>query len=329
MRSRLSRLATATAMLGAAGAAGVVLPSSTVAAAPAPIIIGSCGSTVHAAAGQPLTLSLSRALGVQALPDIPLGVAQRGTTDYNPRKQISDAIHQLPLLGGLLGGLTDTLSNALTDGCNTTVKVANAVAAPVQSATAGVDKAIQRGAGALGGAQQHSPSNPPAQSGPNPGDGGTGGNHTGTTPGTHQASPPSADHAAGPLGSASRGLTAQPGVPLYGALGNYGSAISPAALYSGIPLSSPGLFAPSPGVRYGGQVPGYAPQFGDLGKSLTNANSTDPVQVAGSAQALGAAGSHSGGDTVGLPLLLAVLTLSGATAGLVRTWVLRRPAATG
>jgi hypothetical protein len=111
--------------------------------------------------------------------------------------------------------------------------------------------------------------------------------------------------------------------PAFGAaqLLNAGLAQSPTARYAGIPFAGAGIFAPSPGVRYGGDVPGYSPGYGVL-----NNNGTPPpdgIQTAGQASALNP-GSTPGGNGIGLPMLLAVLALSGATAGLVRTWVLRR-----
>lgn len=99
---------------------------------------------------------------------------------------------------------------------------------------------------------------------------------------------------------------------------------SPQQRYSGIPAATPGLFNVSPGVRYGGQIPGYSPEFGLLGEDGDRSTSGEPgVRNAGSADALPAA---SGGLAAGpmLPVLLAVLALAGVSAGLVRTWVLRK-----
>jgi hypothetical protein len=95
--------------------------------------------------------------------------------------------------------------------------------------------------------------------------------------------------------------------------------------YSGIPFATAGLFTPSPALRYGSQIPGYAPQYGLNGPDQSAAGNSG-IQTAGQAQALP---SVSDGFTDGsnLPLLIAVLALSGVSAGLVRTWVLRRMAA--
>lgn len=92
----------------------------------------------------------------------------------------------------------------------------------------------------------------------------------------------------------------------------------------GIPSTASGLFSTAPGLRYGGQIPGYSPEFGILGEQDggTRGSRTNP----GGAQAL-PGGSGGLADTTGPVAILAVLALSGVTAALVRTWVSRRPAA--
>jgi hypothetical protein len=105
-----------------------------------------------------------------------------------------------------------------------------------------------------------------------------------------------------------------------GTLLDYGLGASPLARYAGIPFASAGLFDPSPGVKYGGNVPGYAPSYGQLGAN--DSVPSDGVQTAGHAEAFSPGGSL--GNGVGLPMLLAVLLLAGVTAALVRTWVLRK-----
>jgi hypothetical protein len=96
---------------------------------------------------------------------------------------------------------------------------------------------------------------------------------------------------------------------------SYGPGLSPQARYAGIPFATAGLFAP---LGSGSNVPGYAPQSGVLGQD----NSASPnVYTAGHAEALSSSGLGNG---VGLPMLLAVLAIAGVTAGLVRTWALRR-----
>ena len=92
--------------------------------------------------------------------------------------------------------------------------------------------------------------------------------------------------------------------------------------YSGIPSASAGV-AVAPGVRYGqnGTLPGDAsvPQAGS-GQDGQSGQGAD-VRAAGNAESLAAPGTT---NDVQLPMLLAVIVLAGVTAGLVRTWALRR-----
>ncbi len=100
--------------------------------------------------------------------------------------------------------------------------------------------------------------------------------------------------------------------------GTGGSA--PMRDYGGIPTATAGT-AVAPGVRYpaNGTLPGdaSAPQAGAGDQAGQGAD----VRDAGNAQSLSAPGSP---NDVQLPMLLAVIVLAGVTAGLVRTWVLRR-----
>jgi len=97
---------------------------------------------------------------------------------------------------------------------------------------------------------------------------------------------------------------------LYSLGSNFGRV--PLFTYGSLPFAMPGLYSPSPGVRYGSQVP-----------RASNGNGVDgdQVQAAGRATALPRLGGPGG---VGLPVLLAVLMLACVTGALVRTWVLRR-----
>ncbi len=100
--------------------------------------------------------------------------------------------------------------------------------------------------------------------------------------------------------------------------GTGGSA--PMRDYGGIPTATAGT-AVAPGARYpaNGTLPGdaSAPQ-GDTGAQ--NGQGAD-IRDAGNAQSLS---SPASSNDVQLPMLLAVIVLAGVTAGLVRTWVLRR-----
>lgn len=216
--------------------------------------------------------------------------------------------------------LTGTISKLLGTLCSVTVQVVDTVVAPVPVVGAPVASAVNQGAQGLNSAAQSAlggqpgtggdpQQNPPAQGGPN------GGAPQGGTPG-----------GVIPIPAVNSPLL--PGVfsPDFGSLPfGLSTGFAPMRDYSGIPYATAGLFSPSPALRYGSQIPGYAPQYGLTNPDGTPAGSSG-VQTAGEAQALP---SVSDGLTngPGLPLLIAVLALSGVTAGLVRTWVLRRMAA--
>jgi hypothetical protein len=99
-----------------------------------------------------------------------------------------------------------------------------------------------------------------------------------------------------------------------------GSGTAPMRDYGGIPTATAGT-AVAPGARYpaNGTLPGdaSAPQ-GDTG---AQSGQGADIRDAGNAQSLSSPGSS---NDVQLPMLLAVIVLAGVTAGLVRTWVLRR-----
>ncbi|MEV6642818.1 hypothetical protein [Amycolatopsis sp. NPDC051371] len=99
-----------------------------------------------------------------------------------------------------------------------------------------------------------------------------------------------------------------------------GSGTAPMRDYGGIPTATAGT-AVAPGVHYpaDGTLPGdaSAPQ-GDTG---AQSGQGADIRDAGNAQSLA---SPSSSNDVQLPMLLAVIVLAGVTAGLVRTWVLRR-----
>jgi hypothetical protein len=235
-------------------------------------------------------------------------------------KTVTDGLTSL--VGGLLGGL-----------CQVTVKIVDTVVAPVpvvggpaastlNSTVAGTTNGITKATGDVGrtlsGGGQPAPQQPPSGGGQQkpPATGGTGGAPQGGTPAGQSPIP----EANSPL------LPGFSGTPLFGGFPfSVGTGYAPMRDYSGIPFATAGLFTPSPAIRYGSQIPGYAPQYGLTGPD-GNATDNSGVQTAGRAEALPSA---SDGFTNGsnLPLLIAVLALSGVSAGLVRTWVLRRMAA--
>ncbi|HEY2693859.1 MAG TPA: hypothetical protein VGJ45_00160 [Pseudonocardiaceae bacterium] len=341
MHARWTRFVAASTL--AVAVAGTGLFAATPAAAATPVIVGSCATTVQGAPGTPVELSPGAvvqplvnivnavSLGLlgsafqsafNALPPIPIGAIPTGT-GYITGGQIANsvvaAIKPIPLLGPILGTVVTDVQNTLATGCGVTVQGVNAAVAPVQDGTQTLSNLGAQAGQSLGlPSKATNPGNP----------GGPGGSQT---------PPGDPNGPGGDQGNSGQGLgsnvpvTSFPGLdsadlmsnPAFGAaqLLDDGLAESPLARYSGIPFASAGLFAPSPGVRYGGDVPGYGPGYGVLGNGSNTV--PDGIQTAGEAQALGSA-SLPGGNGIGLPMLLAVLALSGATAGLVRTWVLRK-----
>ncbi|TLW93328.1 hypothetical protein FFT09_07920 [Saccharomonospora piscinae] len=103
--------------------------------------------------------------------------------------------------------------------------------------------------------------------------------------------------------------------------------------YSGIPAAdAPGAgiavpedlrYAPANGVPGDILTPRYGTLDGETGETGEHGNSTGSgdVRDAGDAETLAA---HEQSQTVRLPMLLAVVALAAVTAGLVRTWALRR-----
>ncbi|WP_328613207.1 hypothetical protein OHS18_30460 [Amycolatopsis sp. NBC_00355] len=226
--------------------------------------------------------------------------------------------------------LTGTINSILGTLCKVTVTVVNTVVSPVpvigapaasavNQGVEGLTSGTQQGLTALsGGGKQQSPApgsggnqqqNPPVQG--NPGGAPQGGTPQGTTPIPDANSPLLPGFATSPVFG---------GFPF-----SIGTGYAPMRDYSGIPFATAGLFTPSPAIRYGSQIPGYAPQYGLTGPNDAAAGNSG-IQTAGQAEALPSAqdGFTNGSN---LPLLIAVLTLSGVSAGLVRTWVLRRMAA--
>ncbi|HEX6341904.1 hypothetical protein [Umezawaea sp.] len=335
MRTRPTRLFGAALVALVIGALGAAAGQGTASAAE-PVVVGSCRTTVEGAPGTPVALSpgavvdpvvnLVRAIPLlgpplaeplrgafTALPPIPIGAIPTGTgaiTGGEIATKVVAELAKIPLLGPVIGTLGASVQQTLSATCGVTVKAVNAVVAPVQDGTDAIADASEQAAGQLPGAPQ--PQVPPPGGQPGTGQPGTGtppGTGTGTTPG--QPGPGSIFSPVGGVG---------PGdVPLYGPNGlgaNFGRV--PMFGYGSLPFATPGLFSPSPGVRYGGQVPGYTPGYG-----LPSTDS-GTVQTAGRAQALPGTGKMGG---VAVPVLLAVLALSCVTGALVRTWVLRRSAA--
>jgi hypothetical protein len=323
MRRRVKSFATAVALLFATSL--TLLAGGGTANAAEPIVIGSCATSVQGTPGQPVSLAPAAVLGIvtdavravpilgpplaasanqafAALPPIPIGALPTGTgviTGGTIANAVVAELKKIPLLGPVLAAVVTTVQGQLTQLCGVTVTGVNTAAAPVQDGAKAVadasEAAVAQATGQTGGT--------PSAPGSNPGTGG-GGTSGGSTSGGTTA----------PTSPVLGGLN-NLGLQLYsGGLWDYGR--SPMADYSNIPFARAGLWAPSPGVRYGGGVPGYSPEFGIVGDTPPD----DGISVAGRAEAL----SPPKNQRVEFPVLLAVLAMSGVTAALVRTWVLRR-----
>ncbi|MEV4600352.1 hypothetical protein AB0K15_23480 [Amycolatopsis sp. NPDC049253] len=296
----------------AVGAAAFVLAGSAALAAPgtasADTLTTPCGSTITAKPGD-------KVKATTPLLGIPL---------------------DLGVVGQVSGVLTGTVNALLGTVCKVTVNVVDTVVAPVpvvgapaagalNQTVSGTTSTLQQGVDstqrALSGgapAQQNpgSPQQPPA-TGPGAPQGGT---PAGQTPIPPPNSPllPLSGGGGGGLASLFPGFANFSNLP-------FSTGYAPMRDYSDIPMAMAGLFSPSPALRYGSQIPGYAPQYG-LSNPGQPAAGNASVQNAGEAQALPPTGdNHTNG--LDWPVLVAVLALSGVSAGLVRTWVLRRMAA--
>jgi hypothetical protein len=340
MHATWARLAIVTALAGVVTAGSAMVVAAPASAA-TPIVVGNCATSVQGAPGTPVELSPSAVVqpitnlisaipllgpglanqfqtAFVALPPIPLGALPSGSGVITGGQIANDVVAQLnklPLLGPILGTLVGGVQSTLASMCQVTMTGVNAVVAPVQDGTSSIAQGSQQAQQSLGLLPK---------TGGSPGTGGTPG-QTGTPPGSGGG----VQQGGGGAGLPAPNSPVIGGVPFTGA-GNslftngdifgFGFAESPLARYAGIPFASAGLFNPSPGVKYGGDVSGYAPGFGVLGQNQVPA---DGVQTAGQAEALGTPGNALT-NGVGLPMLLAVLMLAGVTAGLVRTWALRR-----
>ncbi len=323
MRRRVRNVPAAVALVLAVCTLGLLGAGGTATAAE-PIVVGSCATSVQGAPGQPVSLSPGAVLGVvtdavravpilgpplaatakaafAALPPIPIGALPNGTgfiTGGTIANAVVAELKKIPLLGPVLGAVVSSVQTTLAGLCGVTVTGANAVAAPVQDGAEAVADASEEAMRNLPGGTPGGPG--PGQ--PNPGTPGPGG------PGQPPAGMP------GPNQPPTGGYQG-PGWQLYSpGLWNFGR--SPMADYGSIPFAQAGLFAPSPGVRYGGSVPGYSPEFGILGET----DEDGVQQAAGRAEAF----TPPANQHIALPVLLAVLMLSCVTAALVRTWVLRK-----
>ncbi|MGH3518281.1 MAG: hypothetical protein ACRDQ7_12860 [Haloechinothrix sp.] len=272
-----------------AGSALLAMPGSAVAAT----VTGECGDKVTGDVGDRLVVDPSSLLLLPAgtLPKLDFGTIDEGTTTLSKTVTylLDSAVCKVTVTG-----IADTVESAAKKATDTAQKT-------VEDGS----KTVRDGAEAVG--ELLGGSNPPPEGG-GPDGGESGRADGGAKEPSEQTSPPAPNSRV--LGDTSgyRGLP--PGL-------RYGS-LPLMSGFSTLPYTNL-AYTPAPALRYGSGIPGYSPEFGILGQEPSSGQ--DHVQNAGSASALP---SSPGKDEVGLPALLAVLALAGASAGLVRTWVLRR-----
>ncbi|GGM67010.1 hypothetical protein GCM10012275_41870 [Longimycelium tulufanense] len=321
--ARVSAAATLAAALGAAGA----LAGAGAATAAEPVVVGDCAASVGGEAGQPVSLAPGAIAGpvvevvravpggllladpaernIRELPPIPLGTVPAGGGTIGGR-QIAAAVvaelRKIPLLGPIMDEVARRVTDRLTTTCGITVRASNAAAAPVQDEARAVAERARPGGGtrpaprqpADGQPAQPQPQQPPGQE-------------------------PAVRQGAGPTHEVVGGGHKPRNFDLFrlAGWGWYDFGRVPFYDYSRLPFATPGGWAPSPGLRYGGRGGEYPPEFGFFGGPQAADNS---VTHAGRAEALPPARTNR----VGAGAVLAVLALATVTAGLVRAWALRR-----
>lgn len=279
------------AALGAATAIAMASASFAMpGVAAAETLITNCGGSVTGKVGDTVKANTS-VLGLN-LGAINLGPIQEGATVLSKT---------VGLVQKLLCRVTVTVDKVAAGVDKAAPEPLKKVTKPVSQAVTGTTEGVRKAAGAQPAAA------PPATSRP--------------------AEPPGAKApAAAKPAAASTGRKAQKPKSPNAPLANGSSAPAAAFPYSN-PLSFFGgdtsLFDARAGLPYGESFP-QAPQFGLLGEAGLGVGSGADIRNAGSARAIGSA---EGG--VGLPMVLAVLALAGASAGLVRAWVLRSATTAG
>lgn len=304
----------------------------------------SCGDEVTAEPGDKIVGALDQEAG--DLLEFDLGTVEESTTS----------------LVGTASDLVTDLVGALSDAaCEVTVNVADA-AEKAPGVDESTSKAVKDGAEKLdksahdatdkankltspdksGSDDAEADDDEAADQQHKPADSGDSPENSSTSEGTDDADN-SQDHShpiASPESSASGS-----GVPLQPAFlpSHFDSDAAPMRDYGGIPHAVSGEFTPAPGVRAGKSVEDYAPRFDLLakpneddntgnpqnagdGSGNSHASADDPdnaVAKAGRAETM-PTGESREGNPASAPVLLAVIALAMSTAGLVRSWVLRR-----
>jgi len=292
-----------------------------------------CGAEVTAKPGDRIVASLHEGAG--ELLTFDLGRVRQSTTSL-----IGTGAD---LLGSVLGLVSDLF-------CKVTVNVADAVEqVPGVGRTAG--NAIKDGAESLN-ETAHETTNTVTErlspgesseepSSPRPETGGEQQASSNESPAGGQSADSITERTGGeqsPAIAAPASPAAGRGTPLQPVLlpSEFSSGAAPMRDYSGIPYALPGEFTPAPGVRHGKSIEGYTPEFDLLGppdeKNGPRTQHTSPGKPAAADRTATDAGDAEAvpvlaGQTrnpASVPVMLAVMALAASTAGLVRTWVVRR-----
>lgn len=321
MQRQLVRVSATTAVVLAIGAGGALLGAGLANAAPS-ALADTCSTTLLGQPGEPAELRQSAVVGpvtdvVKSIPllgpsaaqtvantmnswaPLPLGsipsTGSRTVPGSQIASQVVSEINNIPVLGLVLGLVDSGVTKSLTNLC--TVTLSAIPLPPLPPLPPPLSQPSSR------------PASPPSQAAP-PAQGG----------GPNQAPAPGPSPAGGPLVGAGA-----PGDPLGSAVPSVGD--STFGGYSGAGLSPsydfgqyPSTFT-APSIDYtslpGADVPGS-------GNTPGGSAADSPTNLAGQANAL----STTGEQGISMPIALAVLALGGVTAGLVRSWVLRRSMST-
>ncbi len=255
-----------------------------------------CGGTVRGAPGEAVSVNPLGLLGVG--PDELVTVGEIPSSG-------SSTINVTSALGGVLGPLAPGCALTL-EAVEPVTKVAEPVleaAEPVTKAAEPVTKAVEGVTGPLpGSSEPERPAPEQNQAAPESNQAATASNQPTVAPAPQFGPFLPTNFDVGP---------AQQGVYDFSSLSLYD--------YGQLFAASSGGFGqlPSSNLFGGSELFGHSPQFGILGAE-GGAAAAD-VAAAGRAQAL----PDEGADRVALPVLVAVLMLSGVTAALVRSWVVR------
>lgn len=204
------------------------------------------------------------------------------------------------LVGGLLNGLCEITVNVVDTAVAQVPVVGQPAADAINGAVSSTTETIAGAGDALSGT-----SRPPAQGAPNPGGRAptVGKPQTGPVATIPEPDSPVVDQ-----------VPVSPPILPFGSIG-----YAPARDYSNLPYAPTMLWSPSPGIRYGDGIPGYAPESSTLD---VNQSPSKAIQNVGQAHALAGAPEQDR-FPLGVPGLAAVLALSAVTAALVRTWTQR------